>query len=224
MSTRLREGVWWIDATGVNAYLLEHEGTLSLIDTGTPLDARRVRTAIANAGFGIDDLDRLLLTHYDLDHVGSLGRLPTDVGIYIGREDAPYLIGEKRPPWRSIKGITQRATEPFVPTVPEERLTPVSDGERIGGFVAYHTPGHTPGHTVYVHEANSVAFLGDLVIELNGEVRPPPWFLSYEPGQLRRSIRAFSSRSPPFEAAAMGHGTPFPRNGDRLLTALARSF
>lgn len=224
MSTRLREGVWWIDATGVNAYLLEHEGTLSLIDTGTPLDARRVRAAIENAGFGIDDLDRVLLTHYDIDHVGSLGRLPTDVRIYIGREDAPYLLGETRPPWRSIKGITQRVTGPLVPDVSGARITPVSDGEAIGGFVVYHTPGHTPGHTVYVHEAGSVAFLGDLVIELNGGLRPAPWFLSYEPDQLRRSVRAFGPRSPPFEAAAMGHGTPVSRNGHRLVDALAQSF
>lgn len=223
MSTQLRGGVWWIDATGVNAYLLEHEGTLSLIDTGTPLDARRVRVAIEDAGFDFDDLDRILLTHYDIDHVGSLGRLPTDVPVYLGREDVPLFTGDRRPSSRSVKGFTQRAAHPFVPGVSRDRIVPVDDGQPIGGFTAYHTPGHTPGHTVYVHEARSVTFLGDLIIELNGSLRPAPWFLCYDADGLRESIREFASRSLPFEAAAMGHGTPLSRHGGDLLAALSRS-
>ncbi len=223
MPTRLREGVWWIDATGVNAYLLEHGGTVSLIDTGTPLDFGRVRTAIEAIGCSVDDLDRILLTHYDIDHVGSLGKFQTDVPIYIGREDAALLTGEKRPPWRSIKGLTQRVAHPFVPDISTERLVPAGDGETIGEFTAYHTPGHTPGHTVYVHEARSVAFLGDLVIELAGSLRPAPWVLCYDTETLRESVLNLASRSSPFEVAAMGHGTPISRHGDELLAALARS-
>lgn len=221
MATRLREGVYWIDATGVNAYLLEKGDTVTLIDTGTPFDTGRIRMTIEKAGYSLADLDRILITHYDIDHVGSAGALSTDVPIYIGRDDAGYLSGDQRPAWGSIKGLTQRFAAPFVPDLVADRIVPLEDGETVGGFKAYHTPGHTPGHTTYLHEELGVAFLGDLVIERNGSLRSTPWFLCEDPAQLRASIRELDDRVPGFEAAAMGHGIPFSSDGGKLLSELA---
>ena len=221
MATQLRDGVWWIDGTGVNAYLLESAGELTLVDTGMPFDDGRMTAAIREAGHGVADLDRILLTHYDIDHVGALGRLETDAPIHIGAADAPFLLGEKRLPWRSSKGFTQLVAAPFCPTVREDRLRSVDDGDRIGGFEAIHAPGHTPGHTAYVHESREAAFLGDLVIEWNGAFRPPPGVLCDDRAEAEESIARVADRAPDFEAAGMGHGTPFERGGRERLEELA---
>lgn len=223
MSRRLCDSVVWIEALGVNAYLFEHDGTLTLIDTGTPLDAARIRRSIREAGFKSEKIDRILLTHYDIDHVGSVAKLPTDAPIYIGRGDLGLLSGTKRPSWGSIKGLSHRFSGPFIPDVPRDRIVPVDDGASIGGFNVYHTPGHTPGHTVYVHPERSAAFLGDLVFERDGSMHPPPWFLCADSTETQASIRDFYTRVEHFEVGAMGHGTPFLSGGKERLSALVDS-
>lgn len=221
MVTELREGVWWIDATGVNAYLLEHDGEVTLVDAATRLDANRISAALDSIGRESADLDRILLTHYDVDHVGALDRFSTETPIYIGRDDAGLLAGTERPSGGSIKGLLQCVSIPFGSSVPMDRLRRVDDGDEVGGFVAHHAPGHTPGHTIYVHEARDVAFLGDLVVERDGKLHPSPRFLCTDHQRLHESIEMAAERLPPFEVAAMGHGTPFERGGRDRLDELA---
>ncbi|WP_132057923.1 MBL fold metallo-hydrolase [Halorussus amylolyticus] len=221
-TTELREGeqagVWWFDLGHVNAYLVEDGDDVVLVDAGTPRDADAIAAGIRDAGYAVGDVTRVLLTHFDVDHVGALGKLGFDAPVYVGREDAAVLAGQDRPDWRNHKGLLQRVTLPFV-VAPGVPIRPVSDGDEIGGFTAYHTPGHSPGHVVYV--GDDVAFLGDLVRERGGRLEPSPWHLSDDTTEVRRSVRAFADRAPDFEVAAMGHGTPILRNGGDRLRELA---
>ena len=223
MLTELRDGVWWYECKGVNAYLLADDNGLTVVDTGTPFDAATVEDAVEAAGYGLGAVDRVLLTHYDFDHVGSAAKLGVEAPVYVGREDADLVTGERRPRLSGAKPLLQFALGPLVPNVPAGRVRRVDDGDEVGGFTAYHTPGHTPGHIAYVHEERSVAFLGDLVAERNGRLRPSPWFISYDAGRVRASIEDLSGRAPAFEAACMGHGTPFERDGGAHLEELAES-
>lgn len=219
MVTQLTDGVYWLDLTGVNAFLLDDD-ELVLIDAGTRFDADDIEAGIGEAGFDLGDLDRILITHYDMDHVGALGKLPVSVPVHIGADDAPLLTGERKPPLSGLKTFTQRISGPLVPTLGNERVEVVEDGDRIGGFDAYHTPGHTPGHTVYVHEDRSACFLGDAIVERNGEFRASPWFLSHDTDRARESVRAFAGAAT-FDVAAMGHGTPAATDGSDRLEELA---
>jgi glyoxylase-like metal-dependent hydrolase (beta-lactamase superfamily II) len=213
-------GIWWLDLGRVNAYLVEDGEDLVLVDAGTPRDAGAIARGIRDTGHAVRDVDRILVTHYDLDHVGVLGKLGLDVPVYVGREDAAVLAGQDRPDWRNHKGLLQRVTQPLV-VAPGVPIRPVDDGDEIGGFAAYHTPGHSPGHVVYVGER--AAFLGDLLRERDGDLEPSPWLLSYDTAAVRRSIRALADRVPDFEVAAMGHGTPILTGGsDRLRELAAR--
>jgi glyoxylase-like metal-dependent hydrolase (beta-lactamase superfamily II) len=223
MVTELRDGVWWYEASGVNAYFVADEDGVTLVDAGTPFDTSTVERAVEEAGFGLGEIERILVTHYDVDHVGSIAELSVDVPVYVGRADTPFLTGEKRPSPLKFKGFTQFVSGPFVPDVPEARIRRVDDGDVIGGFAAYHTPGHTPGHTAYVHEGLEAAFLGDLVIERDGALRPAPWFICDDADEVDRSLRSFAAAAPDFEVAAMGHGTPFERGGSERLRQLADS-
>ena len=60
---QLREGVWQIECSGVNAYLADDDGTLTLIDAGTPRDEQTIRAAVAEAGYALTDIERVLKRH-----------------------------------------------------------------------------------------------------------------------------------------------------------------
>jgi glyoxylase-like metal-dependent hydrolase (beta-lactamase superfamily II) len=223
MVTALGDGSWWYDLRGVNAYLVDDGGTLTLVDAGNPWDSRSLIRGIEDAGYHPTDLDRVLLTHYDLDHVGTLGRLPgLEATVYVGEADAPLVSGAKRPPITNHKGLLQAVLGPALkhPALPVET---VEDGDEIGSFTAYHTPGHTPGHVVYVSDALDAGFLGDLVVESGGDLRPSPWLMSYDTGEVVASIRDLADCAPSFEIAGMGHGVPFRTGGSERLEELARS-
>lgn len=218
MVTRLRENVWWIDLQGVNAYLVDDGGVLTLVDAGMPWNHRKIARACTQVGDSIGDVDRILITHYDIDHVGGLGRIDgLSAPIFVGTADRPFLTGEEKPSWSTQKGLFQRAVD-WWRTVPSLPVESVDDGDEIGSFVAYHTPGHTPGHTIYVSTELSVAFLGDLVCETGGKLRPAPRIICQDYQQTTDTIVSVADRLPSFEAACIGHGTPFARRGSEHFT------
>jgi glyoxylase-like metal-dependent hydrolase (beta-lactamase superfamily II) len=221
MTTELRPGVWWLSLRGVNAYLVEDSGALTLVDAGMPWQAGKIRRGLEVAGYSPRDLDRILVTHYDLDHVGGLRSLlesAGDVDVYCGARDADLLTGRRKPPLGNRKGLFHRLTGFLVPPIhsPVER---VGDGVEIGGFVAIHAPGHTAGHTVYVHEERNAALLGDLVREDDRELKPSPALLSADTDAVDRSIQRVLDRTPEFEAACVGHGDPLRSGGLAALAA-----
>lgn len=218
MITELREGVWRIDCGSVNAYLADDD-VLTLVDAGTPRDAGTIRAAVEEAGFIVGDIGRILVTHYDPDHVGALAKLGTDAPIYMGASDIGFYVGDEKPPFGNRKGAFHRVAGKFV-SKPGRSVESVADGDEIGSFTAFHTPGHTPGHTAYVSEELSVAFVGDLVNEKGGELKPSPWYLSYDTDRVRESIHYLADQEPAVEVLAMGHGTPFVKNGAVRLAEL----
>jgi glyoxylase-like metal-dependent hydrolase (beta-lactamase superfamily II) len=222
MVRELSPGVWQFELRGVNAYLIEDEDGPTLVDAGTPMDVDDLRTGLAEAGYEPGDVARVLLTHYDLDHVGGLAGLTPelDAPVYAHRLDAELLTGERSPPLSNHKGALQRLLGLFVTRPPLEVET-VEDGETVGEFTAYHTPGHSPGHVVFVSEDHEAALLGDLVAGDDGELEPSGWLMSYDTAAVEDSIRDLAERAPEFEVACVGHGEPLTTGGSDVLAALA---
>jgi glyoxylase-like metal-dependent hydrolase (beta-lactamase superfamily II) len=226
MAVELRPGVWRVGLRGVNAYLVEDDDGLALVDTGMPWQADSVRRALEVAGFSMRDVDRVLLTHYDVDHVGGLQSLLSsvraadgDVEICCGEGDAGLVVGNRKPPLSVPKGLGQRLGRMLTPSV-DSPVRALGDGDRVGGFEAVATPGHTPGHVAYVHEELDAALLGDLVRENDGRLEPSPWLLSSDTGELEPSVRRVLDRAPAFEAACVGHGDPIRSGGRDALAAV----
>jgi len=225
VARELREGVWLLELGLVaplasNAFLVD-DGSVTLVDTGLFVNRPALGDELAAAGYAVGDIDRVLLTHYDIDHVGGLRALEGYAGpVYLGAADLALVRREATPSLTSHKGMFHRAVR-RVWDLGGVDVRGVEDGDRIGGFVAYHTPGHNPGHTVYVHEGFGVAFLGDLVWADGGRLTTPEWFDSYDMDTLRASVRELVARVPPFEIAAMAHGTPITDRGDDALADLA---
>ena len=222
MVRRVAAGVYllevsWPEPLGSNVYLVD-DGELTLVDAGMPLPRRRVSSEIRRAGYAVDDLDRVLLSHYDVDHVGALRRLEADVPVYLGARDVDLVRREWSPPWTHHKGAFHRLTRRLVPLTDVD-LRPVTDGDEIGGFRAVHTPGHNPGHTVYVHGGREAALLGDLVWEHDGEFTTPRWFDSYDTDRIAASVRRVAQER--FEHACVAHGDPLTPDADTALRELA---
>lgn len=213
--------VWEFDLGMVNAYLID-DGSVTLVDTGTPGAAEDLEEEISEAGYGLSEVDRVLVTHFDYDHVGGLAPLDLDDGVpvYAAEPDASFLDGSHKPPLGNKKGLFQRALGPFL-TLPETRIERVGDEEAVGGFTAYHTPGHTPGHTAFHHPELGLALLGDLVTGNDGALGTLPWMLAYDSRTNRHSVRALADRDISFEMACMGHGDPVVEDGDEALASLA---
>lgn len=223
MSVTLPEGVWQFDCRTrdrPNAYLVvDDDGDTTLVDAGWPGDAATVSDGFAAAGVELGAVDRVLLTHYDADHVGGLARLTPDLDapVYVHEREAPYVAGDRLPPWTARHGIEafhrlyyRRLALPDLP------IRGIADGDTLGGFRAYHTPGHTPGHVAYVHEDRSVAFLGDLAYGWGDGLRASGWLSSYDAARVGESVRSLCRRAPAFEYACPGHGPAFGDGHARL--------
>ncbi|WP_439028690.1 MBL fold metallo-hydrolase [Haloarchaeobius sp. DT45] len=224
MLTELADGVWQIPCRGVNAYLLEDGDDLVLVDAGTPWDAGRIRAGVLDSGSVLGDVDRVVVTHYDLDHVGSLAKLTPDLDAVVvaSEHTASVLRGDRRPDAPGFKGVlTKHVLSRFV-SLPDLPVEAVADGEQTGSFTAYATPGHTPGHTCYVSSDLSVGLLGDLAQGTDdGTLERLSRFVDADRERAGRSIESFAERAPAFEIACMGHGEPLRGQGYEQVRRLA---
>ncbi|MFB6266450.1 MAG: MBL fold metallo-hydrolase [Halodesulfurarchaeum sp.] len=223
MATELTDGLWHIDCATrdrPNVYLVD-DGALSLVDAGWPGDVHTVRQGLDAAGVGPADIDRVLLTHYDADHVGTLARLTPelDAPVFIHEAEAPYVAGERLPPRTARHGLEALHRLYYRRLrLPDLEIRAIEGGESIGGFRALHTPGHTPGHVVYVHEGRSAAFLGDLAYALGDRLCASGWLSSYDTRQVEASIRSLRARTADVDHVCPGHGPPL----EGLHTQLSR--
>jgi glyoxylase-like metal-dependent hydrolase (beta-lactamase superfamily II) len=201
-----------IELRGVNAYLVNGD---TLLDAGWTWSASSVQEAVERDGGSLSDVKKVLITHYDIDHVGGLARL-ADAGleapVYVSEPDASFLKGEKKPPLRNRKGVFQRAVGVGIrpPSLPVER---VEDGDEVAGFEVCETPGHTPGHVAYLGEDD--AFLGDAVRENDGDFEHMPSLMSYDTEEAHRSVEKLVRRIGDV-TAYVGHGGPVENASERL--------
>ncbi len=135
----------------------EATGRAALIDPGGEAD--RLLEAVQREGVR---LERLLLTHGHLDHVGAALELSERLGIPIEGpqiEDAFWL--EHLPAQAEHFGFP-----PARAFCPHRWL---SDGDTVSvgdeTLEVLHCPGHTPGHVVFFHRRGRLAFVGDVLFK-----------------------------------------------------------
>jgi glyoxylase-like metal-dependent hydrolase (beta-lactamase superfamily II) len=172
-----------------------------LVDAGLPGMARQFLEAMEQAGISQKTLVSIIVTHHDLDHIGSLNELqemiPHGVQIWSHPEEVPYIQGEIPPIKMTPKMMAQMAEQ--MKGLPEEQRQAMrammekvksfklkvdrvmGDGEMLpncGGIQIIHTPGHTPGHICLYHTPSKTLIAGDALFVDGDSLGPAPAFIN----------------------------------------------
>jgi glyoxylase-like metal-dependent hydrolase (beta-lactamase superfamily II) len=211
---------------GGNVYLLVSSQGLTLVDSGMPGGADRIATQIRGAGYALDDLRAIVLTHAHLDHVGSAGEWAARAGAQIlaGRDEVPYVerraVMPAASPLVRLSNRLQALLSAWVSCTVDGAL---DDGDLVGalgGMRVIHTPGHTPGSICLYQPERRLLFCGDTFFNAHPLTGRPGLRLSIpvattDVAQARSSARALAAL--PLETLCCGHGDPIlERAGERI--------
>jgi glyoxylase-like metal-dependent hydrolase (beta-lactamase superfamily II) len=180
----------------INPVLLIDKNDVVLVDCGYPNFLSLLEAEMKSKGIEPNLLTKVLITHHDDDHMGSLSELKEKyphIKVVSSEIDSEYISGKK-------KSLRLEQAEEILKYLPEEqkrfglgfcetlrKVKPVNvditvkDGDCFewgGGCKVISTPGHMPGHiSLYLKETNSI-ITGDaaVIIENNKLVIANPQF------------------------------------------------
>ncbi len=181
------------EVSSVHVYLVESE-PLTLIDTGLETDASRsaLASALEALGYGFEDLERLILTHYHRDHMGLaqlLRESADDLEVWAHFDAAPMVEHFTVERDENLEGTADLFTEYGVPLGVVEamslyrlekmrseparcrptRVDRLMNGGEVLPFKDFeleviHSPGHTAGHLMLHHAKSGVLVTGDQIL------------------------------------------------------------
>jgi glyoxylase-like metal-dependent hydrolase (beta-lactamase superfamily II) len=177
----------------VQIHLIEGE-PLTLVDTGlrTPESRAALESALEELGYGMAEIERVVITHAHADHMGlvqSIREAGASLECWVHEADAqaveaPHELARRRAAnartlWHEF-GVPESVGERLYadqlrvlarmeaacePTSVERALR---QGDRVEfkdfGLLVHHSPGHTPGHLLLEDEELGLLFTGDQVM------------------------------------------------------------
>ena len=149
----------------IHPILLWDDEMAVLIDTGFPGQIKDIQVEMEKVGVSFDKLKVVILTHQDIDHIGSLPELlqrcRSNIKVYAHELDKPY-----------IEGDLPLLKDGNVENGPKGKVSDtVIDGQELpycGGILILHTPGHTPGHISLFLKQSKILVAGDSMYSVNG--------------------------------------------------------
>ncbi|MBX3009845.1 MAG: MBL fold metallo-hydrolase [Caldilineaceae bacterium] len=223
-------GLWQIDEIGdsVHCFLWEWQDGVTLIDTGYPGQAETILIALRQQGYADHNLRRIILTHADLDHAGSILPLKRATGAkvacHVVEKEFLEHPNRRQATWWSIRPLLWLMSLfpgfSTPPIAPDELLV---DGQVLPeGFTVIHTPGHTPGHIALLHREKRFLISGDALVNSRNRLRPNTGPFTPDPENAQRSVwRLAKKYADDFDIMVFGHGPPILHNGGKRLKALA---
>jgi hydroxyacylglutathione hydrolase len=209
---------------GANSYFVITEDKMLVVDTGMPGNGTKIIKYVRGLGENPSDINYAILTHADIDHIGSAVEMKKMTGakLAIHANDAPILSGKSG--FKTIGGplgILFKLMGRLMRFQPVEPDVILGDDFEIGGFKVIHTPGHTHG-SICLYLPQKVIFVGDaLRSDSNGNPRPPSTIFSADIIQAKASLVAISELE--FDICLTGHGAPVVGNASTKLKNLLRT-
>jgi len=142
----------------IASFLAPVDGGFVLFDPGPAKGVGTLERRVVEAGFALEDLRGVFVTHAHLDHAGGAGVLSQRTGcpVFAHPIGAPHLVDPGRKLLPSAERLYGDQMEPLWGTtlgVPQESVQAVSDGELVSicglDVVALHTPGHAVHHVAW---------------------------------------------------------------------------
>lgn len=174
--------------TVINPTLIWDENIVILVDAGYPGQLPQMQKAIEKAGVEFDKLNMVILTHHDIDHIGSLSAIlkvmPDGVQVLAHEEEKPYINGEKLP--LKVAGLEAKLSSlPENMKVMYKKIKAafqnckvnvdktLIDGDELpycGGIKIIFTPGHTLGHICLYIKQSKTLIAGDILCVVDGKL------------------------------------------------------
>jgi glyoxylase-like metal-dependent hydrolase (beta-lactamase superfamily II) len=221
---KIASNIHIIPGVTANPYLLVDSDGLTLIDTGIPGSANKILRYIKHAGYSRRDLNRILLTHADYDHAGSLAALKKATGarVYASLFEARAVASGQFP--RSLKTDIIILKPVFALAELLGRISPahvdehLSDGQVLpvlNGLRVVDTKGHTPGHLSFFAPSAGVLFTGDSILSVKKRLVGSHGALTWDQDKADAAVRKqFALRA---RIVCYGHGNVVMDGMARLL-------
>ncbi|MFD0587164.1 MBL fold metallo-hydrolase [Paenibacillus sp. GCM10027627] len=224
--------------------LLWDDQNVVLIDTAYPGQLPLLREAIVRAGVNPDNIDRLILTHQDLDHIGCAASLiescPNRITVLAHEEEVLYIEGEKR-----LLKLTNEAIDNAVHSLPldvapewkaafrrtlehpprakvDEVVRSVEELPYCGGITVIPSPGHTPGHISLYHKQTKTLIAGDALRIENGLLDLPDPETCSDFELAKTALQTFQEL--PIERILCHHGGEFVGEAHAAINELKSTY
>lgn len=236
---RIQPGVWrlklpcpWPGVPHGNAWAAQHGAKLVLFDTGVggPGRLRMLDIALAQSGFGVEDVELVVCTHAHSDHYGLAASICEATGCELWmhprwehirlQADDPEAALERRLEVGRMSGVPIRALDRYKQErtdksedeidairAPDRELVPGVEVETdIGTWQVYETPGHAPSHVCLHQPERKLLISGDhllgrTVVFFDYGHTPDPF------GEYLRSLEVVEPLE--VDLCLPGHGKPF---------------
>ncbi len=198
----------------INPLIVWDEKDVVLFDAGLPGMDKKFRETAADTGVPFERLNKVLITHSDMDHIGSLSQIINirggDITVFAHKEEKPYIECEL-PPIRlkqmeaNICSMTGAMREQIVTMTENLKKSyqmfkaivdkTLEDGEVLpvcGGITCIYTPGHTPGHMSYYLEKLKLLIAGDILQVMDGSLEKCPDFTILDKEAFIASLKKIS--------------------------------
>ena len=226
MAVQILPNFYWIKAKSSNVYLCIDEDGLTLIDCGMPKHEQFVWEALVMLGRQRHDLKRIVLTHADMDHVGSAAAIQAETGaqMYAGPETTELIQAGKSP--RHMPWLAQFILDHFMgyDPIPGAVIELMTDGDVLpclGGLQVLATPGHTSDHFSFYSPTTGVLIAGDALNTRNGRLQRTPSRVTADEMAANRSAIRLIELAP--AVIACGHGKPMQHHSTAELMNLFNS-
>jgi glyoxylase-like metal-dependent hydrolase (beta-lactamase superfamily II) len=181
--------------------------TVILVDAGYPGQASQIRAEMEKAGLSFDKLNKIILTHHDLDHIGGVLSIvkesPISVEVLAHEEERPYISGEKRPlkveqleaklhllpedmkvAYAQLKAGFEKCKVNVDKTLTDEEELPYN-----GGITVIFTPGHTLGHISLYLKQSKILITGDILAVEDGTLIKPAESINFDKDLSAKSLK-----------------------------------
>lgn len=222
--------------------LVDDQGAI-LVDTGYPGILPLIEKAMEGCGVSISSLDSILITHQDIDHIGSLPSLLKEsthpIEVFSSELEKPYIQADKMLIKVTPASIERAVANLPADTTPEWRdafrrnlenppkapvNTILEDGQEIdrcGGIIVILTPGHTPGHMSLYHKKSKTLIAADSMLVVEGVLQgPKPAYCSDYPLALQ-SLKKYAQFD--IERVLCYHGGLVTDNVNQRIAELAQA-
>lgn len=196
----------------IHPVIFYNDSELILCDAGYPNQAEQINEELSKHGFSVKDITRIIITHHDHDHIGSLKQLKEwnrNLIVTASVTETPFIEGKAKSLRliqaeefnKSLSGKDLESGMQFVSYLNTIQTCSVdkqlSDGEYIiPGLKTILTPGHTPGHISLFCEESRVLITGDaLAVEDSKPVIANPEF-TLDIKSCIESIKKISNSAP----------------------------